>query len=285
MVIECRDVSFRYDAACDSWALSGVDFRIGPGERLLITGPTGSGKTTLLQILDALIMPEKGDTLFDGMSVRELSRRKMLHTVRRRIGMLFQFPEEHFFHQSAYDELAFALRNFFEPDEHAIERRAESIAAAVGLDIRHLRSVSPFSLSSGQKRRLALAGALMVEPEILMLDEPTAGLDAAGRHEVVALLSSLEDAAVVVVTHNMEDFLHTASRIVCLDGGETVFDGPREDLLSRTDLPERFPGEIPLVVKVQQWLESEGLGIGRWFWRMEDLLRHMEARLPGPGRR
>lgn len=274
MVIECVDVSYRYQGS-GPWAIDSVTLEVRPGERMVITGPAGSGKTTLLQLMDALVLPVRGDVLFDGRSVRDLAARRELHAVRRRAGVLFQFPEDQFFHQSAYEELTFSLRNFFGSDEKEIHQRAASAASYLGLDTGRLKEVSPFSLSTGQKRRLALASALVMEPEILMLDEPTAGLDPAGRKDVARVISSLGETAVVVVTHNLEDFLGVAERVVCMDAGRVVFDASVEDLLARPDIARGYPFEIPLVVKAQQWLRAGGLELDGPSWDMDGLVRRL----------
>ncbi len=284
MVIECVDVSYRHDTSMETWSIQSVSLRIEPGERLVIAGPAGSGKTTLLQILDALVLPERGDVLYDGVSVHDLSRRKLLHTVRRRCGVLFQFPEDQFFHERAYDELTFALKNFFRLDARLLEHRARLVTSALGLDLDRLMAGSPFAMSTGERRRLALASALMIDPEILMLDEPTSGLDASGRRELVRILDSLEETAVVVVTHNLEDFLPIARRVLCMDQGRIVFTGAKEEFLGRTDLCDLHPGVFPLVVKVQQWLAAHGVKLERAFWDMEDLVQYLASSHTGSNR-
>lgn len=275
MNIECRDVWYRYDRGADTWALSGVSLRIGPSERIIVTGPAGSGKTTLMQMLDALVLPERGDVLYDGESVHRLARKRLLPAVRRRCGVLFQFPEEQFFHEKAYDELTFAVRNFSRPDESTLEAKARSVTQALGLDLNLLRACSPFEMSTGERRRLALASALMMDPELLMLDEPTCGLDASGRRELVRILESLGRTSVVVVTHNIEDFLPIAGTILCLDRGAVVFHGTREEFLGDAGLAERIPGVVPLVVRVQQWLDAHGVAPEEALWDMEGLVGYL----------
>ena len=277
MVIECIGVSYRYEIPGDEWALTDIDLRFEQGEKVTIAGPAGSGKTTLLQLIDALILPSRGDIRYDGISIRDLAGQRKLPSVRRRMGVLFQFPEEQFFQETAYDELAFALRNFFEPEEDAIEQRAASVTQGFGLDLGRLRTTSPFSLSSGEKRKLALASALMMDPEILMLDEPTAGLDASGRRELIRILSSLKGTTVIIVTHNQEDFIGITDRIIAMAGGRKVFDESRSDLLANVDLMERFHIKAPLVIQVQKWLRSCGVQMqGTTPWEMDDLISLLE---------
>src|SRR5208337_4011385 len=239
-------------------------------------GPAGSGKTTLLQLLDALIIPGKGDILYDVISVRTLARKKGLPSVRRRMGVLFQFPEDQFFQETAYDELAFALRNFFSPREEEIEQKAYSITQGFGLDLARLKDTSPFSLSSGEKRKLALASALMISPEILMLDEPTAGLDASGRRELTRMIYSLADTTVIIVTHNQEDFLGLMDRLIGISAGRIVMDVRKEELLGKVDAMEQSGINTPLVLLVQYWLKQAGITFDHTFFEMEDLIGYLK---------
>ncbi|HPS93194.1 MAG TPA: ATP-binding cassette domain-containing protein [Deltaproteobacteria bacterium] len=282
MEITCSNVSYQYESPGDEWAVCGVDLRIGRGEKIVLVGPAGSGKTTLLQLFDALIMPTRGDILYDGLSVRAMARQKGLPSVRRRMGVLFQFPEDQFFQDTAYDELAFAMRNFFGPREQEIERRAYEITQGFGLDLALLKTTSPFRLSSGEKRKLALASALMISPEILMLDEPTAGMDAAGRRELIRILSSLDDTTVIIVTHNQEDFLGIIDRVVGISGGRKVLDVRKDLLLEHLESMERFHIVPPLVLLVQRWLSQAGIRLDRTYYDMEELISFLKGHVPGP---
>jgi energy-coupling factor transport system ATP-binding protein len=284
VVIEFVDVSYQYDIPGDEWALSGIHLKIEQGEKIVIAGPAGSGKTTLLQLLDALILPTRGEIFYDGISVHTLARHNELPSVRRRMGVLFQFPEEQFFQERAYDELVFALRNFFGPDEPELERRAREVTQGFGLDLARLKTCSPFTLSSGEKRKLALASALMIRPQVLMLDEPTAGLDASGRRELMRLIASLEETTVIIVTHNQEDFLALAHRIVGISRGNKVLDVQKADLLQSIDLLESHSIEAPLVVRVRHWLRQEGVIIDGAPCEMEELLRTLAGMVPPCGK-
>ena len=273
-------VSYRYEVAADEWALVDIDLKIGQGEKVIIAGPAGSGKTTLLQLLDALILPTKGDILYDGISVRTLARKKGLPMVRRRMGVLFQFPEDQFFQETAYDELVFAMRNFYRPSEGEVGQRAYQVTAGFGLELERLKNTSPFSLSSGEKRKLALASALMIGPEILMLDEPTAGLDASGRRELTSMISSLADTTVIIVTHNQEDFLSLSDRFIGITSGRKVIDARKEELLDKIEAMDASGIDAPLVLLVQHWLKRSGLTLDHTFYEMEELLGFLRGRIP-----
>ncbi len=272
MKIECRNVSYRYDIPGSGWALRDVGFTLDQGEKVAVIGPAGSGKTTLIQLIDALILPVQGDVLYDGESVLSLSKAGKLTSIRRRIGVLFQFPEHQFFHETAYDELTFALRNFFDLDEGEIERRAREVAGRFQLDIDVLGQVSPFCLSSGEKRKLALASALLSSPEVLILDEPTAGMDASGRRELTRLIAGLKDVTIVLVTHNLEDFLGIVDRCIVLSQARMAEDIRKDQLIRRLDAFTSAGIVAPLVLRVQNWLAEEGVSLGPAVFDMEQLI-------------
>jgi energy-coupling factor transport system ATP-binding protein len=278
VVIECAGVSYCYEVAGDEWALEDIDLKIGQGEKVVIVGPAGSGKTTLLQLLDALMLPTKGDILYDGTSVRTIARKKGLPMVRRRMGVLFQFPEDQFFQETAYDELVFAMKNFYQPSEGEVEDRAYHVTTGFGLELGRLKNTSPFSLSSGEKRKLALASALMIGPEVLMLDEPTAGLDASGRRELTSMISSLADTTVIIVTHNQEDFLSLSDRLIGITSGRKVIDVRKEELLDKIGAMDASGIDAPLVLLVQHWLRRSGLVLDHIFYEMDELLGFLKKK-------
>jgi energy-coupling factor transport system ATP-binding protein len=275
MKIECLDVSYKYDIPGDEWALQDLSLTVHQGEKVAIIGPAGSGKTTLIQLLDALVLPSKGDVFFDGSSVRTLAKARKLFSIRRRIGVLFQFPEHQFFHETAYEELTFSLRNFFDLNEQEMEKKSQALMERFGMDIDILKRVSPFRLSSGEKRKLALASALLSSPEVLILDEPTAGMDAQGRRELIKLISTLKDATVIIVTHNLEDFLSHIDRCIGISGARIVADLKREDLFGQIDALAASGITPPLVLSVRQKLEREGIVIGQEIFTMEALLESL----------
>lgn len=277
MKIECCNVSYRYDVPGAGWALSDVDFSLDQGEKVAVIGPAGSGKTTLIQLIDALILPVQGDIRYDGQSVLSLSKAGRLSSIRRRIGVLFQFPEHQFFHETAYDELTFTLRNFFDLDEGEIERRAREVVGRFQLDVDVLRQISPFYLSSGEKRKLALASALLSSPEVLILDEPTAGMDASGRRELIRLIAGLKDVTIILVTHNLEDFLDIVDRCIILSEARLAADIRKDHLIRSLDVFQSAGIVPPLVLRVQDWLAKEGVNLPRTVFDMDQLiglLRH-----------
>lgn len=275
MKIECKSVSYRYDLPGDEWAVHDISLDINQGEKIAVIGPAGSGKTTLIQLLDALILPTQGDIFYDGDNLRDLLRKKLLSTVRRRIGVLFQFPEHQFFQETAYEELTFSLKNFNDLDELQIEEKAAAMVERFHLDIENLKSISPFNLSSGEKRKLALASALMTSPEVLILDEPTAGMDASGRKELIKIIASFTDTAVIIVTHNQEDFLSIVDRVIGISKGSKVIDAGREELVDLLKTMDEAGIIPPLVLSVQHWLEEADCGVEGIYLTMEDLTGHI----------
>ena len=277
MKIECCNVSYRYDVPGAGWALSDVDFSLDQGEKVAVIGPAGSGKTTLIQLIDALILPVQGDIRYDGQSVLSLSKAGRLSSIRRRIGVLFQFPEHQFFHETAYDELTFTLQNFFDLNEGEIERRAREVVGRFQLDVDVLRQISPFYLSSGEKRKLALASALLSSPEVLILDEPTAGMDASGRRELIRLIAGLKDVTIILGTHHLEDFLAIVDRCIILSEARLAADIRKDHLIRRLDGFQSAGIVPPLVLRVQDWLAKEGVNLPRTVFDMDQLiglLRH-----------
>lgn len=283
MKIECRNISYQYDLPGDEWAVHDISFEIRQGEKIAIIGPAGSGKTTLIQLMDALIIPTQGTIFYDGSDIHDLLQQKRLPTVRRRIGVLFQFPEYQFFQETAYEELTFSLKNFNSLDDGIIEKRASALVQRFNLDIEALKNISPFNLSSGEKRKLALASALMTSPEVLILDEPTAGMDASGRKELIKIIASFNDTTVIIVTHNQEDFLCIVDRVIGISRGAKVIDARREELVNLLGTMDET-GIVPsMVMTVQHWLKEAGCCTERIYFSMEDLIGYIRGKVYGSG--
>lgn len=199
------------------WALRDVTFAVEPGEFLGIAGHTGSGKSTLIQHMNGLVHPTEGRVLADG---RDLAEKGVAHEVRQQVGLVFQYPENQLFANTVYDDVAFGPRNM-NLSEDEVDRRVREGLALVGLSFDELRDRSPFDLSGGQQRRVAFAGVLAMEPEVLVLDEPVAGLDPLSREEFLGLIRDLHAGGrtVVMVSHSMEDLAALSDRILVLSEG------------------------------------------------------------------
>ena len=205
-ILEVRNICYTYSAGTpfEHRALENVSFRLSRGEFLGVIGHTGSGKSTLMQQMNGLLKPTSGQVLLDGTDI--WSDKKFTRQARFRVGLVFQYPEYQLFEETVYQDIAYGPKNMG-LDEKEIDRRVKSVAELVGISESQLKS-SPFDLSGGQKRRAAIAGVMAMEPEVLILDEPTAGLDPIGRKEILDQIQRYRDthnAAIVMVSHSMED--------------------------------------------------------------------------------
>ena len=260
MSIRVQHLSYTYRASLQAEvpALVDVSFEIAEGEFVALVGPTGSGKSTLVQHLNGLIRPMPGTVWVDGIDVGD--RRADLRAVRRRVGLVFQYPEHQLFEETVWRDVAFGPRNLG-LDEEEVARRVRRALKLVGLDPDEVGSRSPFELSGGQKRRVALAGVLALECPILVLDEPTAGLDPRGRRELLSLLSRLNRSGttILLVTHSMEEVARVARRALLLSQGRLAADLPVRELFYRhADLLAAHGLAVPEVVELVQRLRQRG---------------------------
>jgi energy-coupling factor transport system ATP-binding protein len=259
MRIQIENLSFRYKSfgAPAALALNNINLDINEGEFLAIVGPSGSGKTTLIQHLTGLLKPDTGRVLIDGT---DLWAKTTSHTeIRRRIGLVFQFPETQLFEDSVYDDVAFGPRQLG-LSEDEIHRRIIHALAAVELDFDQYKDRSPINLSEGEKRRVAIAGVLAIEPEVLVLDEPTAGLDAPGLRAVVNILQRYHEQAktILIVTHNLELVAALAQRVVLVSEGRIEFDGPKAELFQNGHLLESTGLGLPRLFQIIRSLQQKG---------------------------
>ena len=243
-------------------ALRGIDLIIEPGEFIGIIGHTGSGKSTLVQHLNGLLRPTKGVVKVDGNDLHAKGAEKK--RVRQRVGMVFQYPEHQLFEESVFDDVAFGPRNLgLTADE--VSQRVESALERVGLPASDYATRSPFRLSGGQMRRVAIAGVIALQPEYLVLDEPSAGLDPRGRDEIYEQILQLYHSsgmAVVLVTHNMEDVARLAKRLLVMNRGRIEFDGKPTDLFRDEKIPlHEFGISLPSVTSLIRTLRARGLNV------------------------
>lgn len=233
MPIELRDVSYVYHKGLpfEARALDGVNLTLDEGECLGIAGRTGSGKSTLLQHLNGLLLPQEGDVLVDGVSLKGASK-EQLRSIRQRVGLVFQYPEQQFFAETVFEEVAFAPRNMGLSEEEVRERVLWSLGM-VGLDPEELLSRSPFSLSGGQMRRVAIASVLSMRPKYLVLDEPTSGLDLEGRGRLLEMLLRFKESGMglAVVSHDVDFLFEACDRLALMSGGRILVQGPLEEVV------------------------------------------------------
>jgi energy-coupling factor transport system ATP-binding protein len=247
MKLELVDVSYVYAPGTpfEIEALRGVSLAVEPGEVLGIVGGTGSGKSTLVQHMNLLLTPTKGEVLVDGVDARSLKKNEL----RRRVGLVFQFPESALFAPTVEEDVAFAPWQLALSEEEVRERVRESLRA---LEAGELAARSPFALSGGEKRRVAIAGVLAMRPEVLVLDEPTAGLDPATRQELLALILGLREAgtSVVLVSHDLDEVAEVADRVCALHEGRVRAVGTPAGVFYGD--PARAPGTVRVACIIKE---------------------------------
>lgn len=260
-------------------AVEHMNLTVMPGEFVGIIGHTGSGKSTLIQHLNGLLKPTSGHVYLDGKDI--WTEPKKIRQVRFQVGLVFQYPEYQLFEETVYKDIAYGPTNMG-LDKEEIDRRVREAAHFVGLDDSLLEQ-SPFELSGGQKRRVAIAGVLAMEPKVLVLDEPTAGLDPRGRESILAQLRAYHKSrgtTVLLVSHSMEEVASNADRIVVLRGSHNYMDGtPREIFAHAQELTEAGL-DVPRVTKVALALRQRGLPVSTAVYTVEELTQEL-LRLKG----
>lgn len=241
-------------------ALKDISFSIEKGEFVGIIGHTGSGKSTLMQHLNGLIKPTEGAVLLDGQDI--WSDKKFTRQCRFRVGLVFQYPEYQLFEETVYKDIAFGPKNMgLKPEE--IDRRVREAAGFVGLTEEQL-NVSPFDLSGGQKRRVAIAGVIAMEPEVLILDEPTAGLDPDGREDILQNIQNYrkaKNATIMMVSHSMNDVAKLTDRLLVLSDAQLAMNGTPKEVFAHAQELTEMGLDIPEVTRVFLKLRALGLDV------------------------
>ena len=263
-------------------AIRGVSLDIHEGELQGIIGHTGSGKSTLIQHLNGLLRPHAGRILLDGKDIWE--NPKKIRDVRFRVGMVFQYPEHQLFEDTIYKDIAFGPKNMGLPEEE-IDRRVRQAAAYVGLP-EALLEKSPFDLSGGEKRRAAIAGVMAMEPQVLILDEPTAGLDPRGREQILAMIQdyrNTRNTTVLLVSHSMEDVARVADRVLVMAEGQVAMLDTVDAVFSRAEELEAIGLTVPAVTKTLLLLQRAGVAVDTAAYTVEQATAQILALLGGDG--
>lgn len=261
-ILEIQKLSHIYspDTPFEHAALSNVDLTISRGEFVGLIGHTGSGKSTLVQHMNGLLKPTSGHVLFDGRDIWEDP--KFTRQIRFRVGLVFQYPEYQLFEETVYADIAFGPKNMgLSKDE--IDARVRRAAGFVGISEAELAK-SPFDLSGGQKRRAAIAGVIAMEPDVLILDEPTAGLDPAGRDEILGLVSKMHrelGITILLVSHSMEDVAEYVDRIIVMNHGAVMFDALPKQVFAHYKELEAVGLAAPQVTYLVHELAERGLPV------------------------
>ena len=240
--------------------LKNINLTVEKGDYLAIMGPSGSGKTTLIKQLNGLLKPTSGKVLLDGKDI--WSDKKTTRQARFRVGLVFQYPEYQLFEETVYKDIAFGPKNMgLKPDE--VDRRVREAAGFVGLTEKQLE-VSPFDLSGGQKQRVAIAGVIAMEPEVLILDEPTAGLDPVGRAEILGNIEAYrkaKNATIMMVSHSMEDVARLTDRLLVMNGSKLAMDGTPAEVFTHAEELLEMGLNIPQVTQVFLHLRALGIDV------------------------
>ena len=262
MAIQIKDLRYVYMPKSPNAqvALDGISFEIPDHDFAAFIGRTGSGKSTLVQHLNALLIPSSGEVVVDDFAITPKKRKnKRIKELRKHLSLVFQFPEYQLFEETVEKDVAFGLRNFGYKEKEALEE-AHKALLAVGLDEKYFKR-SPFELSGGEKRRVAIAGIIAINPDILVLDEPTAGLDVKGSHDVMSLVLKMYESGktILMVTHDMELVMKYCKTVYVLKDGKLDYQGPVSTLFD--NVGEDSAIEIPPLYKLAQKLKEKGTPI------------------------
>lgn len=277
-ILKIENLTHTYSAGTpfERRAVDGVNLEVAPGEFLGVIGHTGSGKSTFIQHLNGLLRPTEGRILLEGRDI--WAEPKKIRRVRFEVGLVFQYPEYQLFEETVYKDVAFGPKNMG-LDDGEIDRRVRQSVQAVGLSADVLEK-SPFALSGGQKRRVAIAGVMAMEPEVLILDEPTAGLDPRGCEDILSLLRryhTQRGSTVVLVSHSMEEIARNAGRIVVFCDSHILMQGTPREVFARAEELEHVGLDVPQVTKIAGELRRRGLPIDPAVYTIEDLKAELLA--------
>ena len=283
MRIEVKDLEHIYSEGMpfQTVALSGISFAVEQGEFVALIGHTGSGKSTLVQHLNGLLKPSSGSVLADGLDINE--KTPEARAARRRIGMVFQYPEYQLFEESVLKDVCFGPKNQGLSDEECLARARKALQL-VDIDPDEKGNSSPFSLSGGEKRRVAIAGVLAMEPEVLILDEPTAGLDPKGHRDILRMIARIcleKNTTIIWISHNMDNVAKLVDRVLVMDKGQLVMDGTPHEVFSRgqelTDIGLALPSASSLMEKLARRGVPVNTGVLTMDEAVKEILRVFKA--------
>ena len=263
-ILQVKNLHYTYSISTPfaHTALENVSFSVMPGEFIGVIGHTGSGKSTLMQHLNGLLKPTSGEILLDGKDI--WADKKLTRQARFRVGLVFQYPEYQLFEETVYEDIAFGPKNMG-INKAEVDRRVREAAGFVGLTEEQLE-VSPFDLSGGQKRRVAIAGVIAMEPEVLILDEPTAGLDPEGREEILRNIEAYrkaKNAAILMVSHSMSDVARLADRLLVLNDANLAMDGAPLEVFAHAQELQDMGLDIPDVTRLFLRLQAMGIPVNQ----------------------
>lgn len=273
MPIIIKNLNHNYSSigSNDVYALKNINISINDGEFIGIIGQTGSGKTTFVQHLNGLLLPSSGTVEVDGLETS--NDKQSLKNIRKKVGLVFQYPENQLFEETIYKDIAFGPRNLG-LDEKSIEKRVRESMELVHLDFEKYANKSPFEISGGQMRRVAIAGVIAMNPKYLVLDEPTAGLDPHGRDRILSMLAKLHKSGnitILMVSHNMDEIARLASRIIIFNKGCIVADGTPKEVFSENNILKNTGLRVPQVMLLARKLKEKGYDIDENIYKQEEI--------------
>lgn len=285
MSIQVKNLTHIYEKGMpnESVALEDISFEVEDGSFLGVIGHTGSGKSTLLQHLNGLLKPTEGTIVIGGVDIT--SPDVSMVDIRKRIGLVFQYPEYQLFEETVAKDVAFGPKNLGLSQEEIDERVKEAIEL-VGLDYEAIKDRSPFELSGGQKRRVAIAGVVAMRPEVLILDEPTAGLDPKAHKDVLKMVEKVHEKTgniIILVSHNMADIARMSDKVLVIDSGHMVMMGTPKEVFSKREELSNVGLDLPPITQLTESLRKRGIGIGETILSVEDAAEQIAKYLKDKG--
>lgn len=280
MNLDIKNVDFIYNQGLPSevYALKDINLYIGNHEIIGLIGQTGSGKSTLVQLLNGLLIPTNGDVIVDGISTKDKEKRR---DIRFKVGLVFQYPEHQLFEESIAKDIAFGPTNM-KLTEEEVDIRVKEAMEKVGLDYEKYKDVSPFEISGGQQRRVAVAGIISMNPKVLVLDELTAGLDPVGREEIfeeiINIYNNDPELTIVLVSHSMEDVAEYVDRVIVMNKGQIYSDASTYDTFTKVDL-EKIGLDVPQISKFMKAYKEKGHDVRDDIYTIEDAVKELSRYL------